>query len=105
MDGVTIKVSTSKLTTAAGDFKQTGKDINSMIKEMNSLASDIGGVIWQGEAQEKYRTKFSKFTESSNHLEEMITEHADALTEIAKEYETAETAAIEAAQALADNIF
>ena len=105
MDNFTIKVETSKLTAAADEFEQTGKDVSRLVQEMCSKADELTGPVWQGSAQTTYVNKFRKFSDQAVHLEDTISSHATALREIATTYDSAEETAIGAAQALADNNF
>ena len=105
MSNITIKVETSKLTTAATDFENTGKEMDNLIKKMNNIAQGINGTIWQGQAQQQYVSKFNDFAAQSDKLRDSIEKHAESLREIATNYEDAEQEALGITQALANNIF
>ncbi|OUQ62897.1 hypothetical protein B5E53_16880 [Eubacterium sp. An11] len=100
----TIKVDTSKLTTTANALNSTGNQIKSITNQMTSMINSVSGSVWSGDAANAYKKKFGELQDDINKIIKMINEHVTDLNEMAREYERAETANINAANALSGDV-
>ena len=97
-----LKVTPEQLLKAADTFAQAGSSISTLTSEMISLVNSLKG-IWPGEAAESYTGKFAGLEDDILRINNMITEHVNDLTEMARTYQAAEDAsAQESAALLAD---
>lgn len=96
----TLKVTTSALTAASGEFSSCGSTVNNLTSQMLSLVSEISGAVWSGEAASAYQAKFAALQADIAKINTMIQEHVDDLNEMAAEYERAEGEAQQEASAL-----
>ena len=102
MEGI-LKVTPEKLIQAAGEFSQTGKTIRSLTSEMLSIVNGLKS-IWQGEAAENYSSRFASLQDDIEKIGRIIDEHVSDLNEMAREYQNAEKASVEAAGSLMSDI-
>lgn len=90
MEGI-LKVTPEKLIQASGEFASTGKTINSLTQEMTTIINGLKS-IWQGDAATGYGNKFNGLQDDIEKMNRMIQEHVTDLNEMAREYQSAETA-------------
>lgn len=89
-----LKVTPEKLLETANEFSLSGKNISSLTSEMLSIITGLKSV-WQGNAANAYVEKFSMLSDDIEKLNRIIQEHVSDLTEMARNYEEAETASEE----------
>ena len=102
MNGL-LKVTPEKLIQAANEFSQTGKTISSLTSEMMSIVNSLKS-IWQGEAATSYSTRFSNLQDDISKVNRIIQEHVSDLNEMAREYQNAENASLEASSSLVSDV-
>ena len=102
MEGI-LKVTPEKLIQASNEFSQTGKTISSLTSEMMSIVNGLKS-IWQGEAANSYSSRFSSLQDDIEKINRIIQEHVTDLNEMAREYQNAENASLEASSALAADV-
>ena len=102
MNGL-LKVTPEKLIQAANEFSQTGKTISSLTSEMMSIVNSLKS-IWQGEAATSYSTRFSNLQDDIARINRIIQEHVSDLNEMAREYQNAENASLEASSSLVSDV-
>lgn len=99
----TLKVSVDDLKKSSVKFgnlaQETKKLTDNMMKQVQNTKS-----VWQGEAQNEYWKKFNGLNDDMQKIFKMIDEYRSDLSEIAKNYETAENANKSAAAALKSNV-
>ncbi len=99
----TINVSTEKLLQTAGEFSEQGTTISNltsqMVNEVSALASS-----WEGDASAQYIAKFKGLEDDIQVMNRMIQEHVSDLEEMAKNYQSAEEANVQEAEALLSDI-
>ena len=100
----TLKVNTAKLTSTANNFKSIGNQIKSATTQMTNTVNSLSGSIWSGDAANAYKKKFNELQDDINKMIKMINEHVDDLNAMAREYEKAEAANINAANALSGDV-
>ncbi|MCR5222534.1 MAG: WXG100 family type VII secretion target [Lachnospiraceae bacterium] len=98
-----LKVTPEQLLKAADTFAQAGQSVAGLTSEMMSVISSLKG-IWQGEAAESYMGKFSGLEDDIMRINNMITEHVNDLTEMARTYQAAEDASLEESAALLSDV-
>ncbi|MCR5109041.1 MAG: WXG100 family type VII secretion target [Lachnospiraceae bacterium] len=98
MEGM-LKVTPEKLMQASGEFSQSGRTISSLTQEMMSIVNSLRSV-WQGEAAESYNSRFSSLQDDIEAINRIIQEHVNDLNEMAREYQNAENAGMEASSGL-----
>lgn len=102
MEGI-LKVTPDKLISASTEFGSTNGQVQSVTNEMNSLVSGLSGV-WTGEAAEAFKAKFNILNDDMTRIHRMIDEHSKDLAEMARVYTDAESAAIDATNALTGDV-
>ncbi|MBQ8970457.1 MAG: WXG100 family type VII secretion target [Lachnospiraceae bacterium] len=102
MEGI-LKVTPEKLIQASNEFSQTGKTISSLTSEMLSIVNGLKS-IWQGEAAESYSSRFASLQDDIEKINRIIQEHVSDLNEMAREYQNAENASLEASSSLMSDI-
>ncbi|MCR5788535.1 MAG: WXG100 family type VII secretion target [Lachnospiraceae bacterium] len=102
MNGI-LKVTPEKLIQASNEFSQTGKTISSLTSEMMSIVNSLKS-IWQGEAAASYSSRFSGLQDDIQKINAVIQEHVSDLNEMAREYQNAEKASLEASSALLSDV-
>ncbi len=100
----TIKVNTAELVKTASSFSSTGNEIKNLTNQMTSTVNSLSGSIWSGDAADAYKKKFGELQDDINKMIKMIDEHVTDLTAMAREFERAETANINAANALSGDV-
>ncbi|MCR4924549.1 MAG: WXG100 family type VII secretion target [Lachnospiraceae bacterium] len=98
MEGI-LKVTPEKLIQASGEFSQTGKTISSLTAEMITIVNSLKN-IWQGEAADSYNSRFFSLQDDIEKINRIIQEHVNDLNEMAREYQNAESAGMEASSML-----
>ena len=98
-----LKVTPEQLLKAADTFAQAGQSVAGLTSEMMSVISSLKG-IWQGEAAESYMGKFRGLEDDIMRINNMITEHVNDLTEMARTYQAAEDASLEESAALLSDV-
>ena len=102
MEGI-IKVSSEKLSSAAGEFGTQGNTVRTITDNMLNLASGLISV-WEGEAAQTYMRKFNELEDDMQRIFRMIQEHSEDLKEMAANYQNADRQNEEAAAALGTDI-
>ncbi|MDR2889443.1 MAG: WXG100 family type VII secretion target [Lachnospiraceae bacterium] len=102
MEGI-LKVTPERLIEASAEFSAVGNVIRSLSEEMMQSVNALKGV-WQGEAATMYGNRFGSLRNDMDRLQRMIKEHVDELQEMARQYQAAEAANIEAGNVVASNI-
>lgn len=90
MEGI-LKVTPEKLIQASTEFSSTGKTISALTQEMTTIMNGLKS-IWQGDAATGYGNKFHGLQDDIEKINRMIQEHVTDLNEMAREYQSAETA-------------
>lgn len=94
-----LKVTPEKLLEAAGEFEVTGQNVRNITQEMISIVESFKSV-WQGEAATGFYNRFGELGEQMSRLYVMIKDHADRLSVMANEYQSAEDESLMNAQSL-----
>lgn len=100
-----MKVDPQRLRNAACEFAGTSRQVRNATNSMTQAVNDLSGAIWSGEAATAYINKFSGLRDEIDRLDTMVEEHKEDLLKIAAEYERAETANVNNANSLNDNVF
>lgn len=100
-----IKVEPGKLRAASADFSSASAQIRSATSAMTQAITSLSGSVWSGDAATAYVNKFNGLQDEIAKIDKMIQEHSQDLTQMANEYEKAETANQQAAGALKETIF
>ncbi len=98
-----LKVTPEKLISTSGEFQQSGSRIRNLTREMINIVDSLRSV-WEGEAASAYNTKFHQLDDDMERMHRMIEEHVKDLTEMARQYQLAETSNIEFGNALAGDV-
>lgn len=101
MEGI-LKVTPEKLISTADEFQTTGGQVRSLTQEMISIIDGLKS-IWEGEAATAYNTKFHQLDDDMEKMHRMIEEHVKDLNEMARQYQTAETANMDTSNSLSGN--
>ena len=91
-----IRKSSAKFGTLATETKRLTDNVMKLVEGTKS--------IWQGEAQSAYWKKFEGLRDDMQKMFKMIDEYRSDLSEVAKNYEAAETANKSAAAALKSDV-
>jgi len=98
-----LKVTPEKLTQAANEFSNSGKNINSMTAEMMSIVEGLKSV-WQGNAASEYAGRFTGLRDDIEKINKIIEEHVNDLNQMAIEYQNAEDMSVEESSKLVSDI-
>lgn len=98
-----LKVTPEKLISTSGEFQQSGSRIRNLTREMINIVDSLRSV-WEGEAASAYNTKFHQLDDDMERMHRMIEEHVKDLSEMARQYQLAETSNIEFGNALAGDV-
>lgn len=98
MEG-TLLVTPAELKSTASTFQGKAGEVKTLHDEMIAKVNALSG-SWTGEASDAYKAKFSSLQASMDKINRMIMEHVNDLNTMADEYETAESAATNAANEL-----
>lgn len=101
--GATLKASVEDIKKSSTKFGTLANDTKKLTDRMMQLVENSKSV-WQGEAQNAYWKKFDSLRGDMQKIFKMIDEYRSDLTEIARNYESAENANKSAAAALKSNI-
>lgn len=102
MEGI-LKVTPEELIRTSGEFGNTGKQVRSLTQEMIDIIDGLKSV-WEGEAATAYSTKFHQLDDDMEKMHRMIDEHVKDLEEMARQYQTAETANMDTSNSLAGDV-
>lgn len=102
MEGI-LKVTPEQLISTAGEFQAKGNTIGTLTQEMMTLVTGLNSV-WEGDAATAYINKFKALEDDIQRLVNMVREHADDLTEMARVYQEAEQANVEEASGLSGDV-
>lgn len=102
MEG-TLKVTPEELIATSTEFSSADSEVSNLTKQMLETIRSIAS--WIGEANTSYVTKFNTLETEMNKIHAMIDEHVQDLLAMARNYQDAETANMETAQALQSDIF
>lgn len=100
-----IKVDPQRLRSAAGQLQSTSAQITSATNSMAQTVGTLSGAVWSGDAATAYLNKFNGLSDEIKKIDTMVKEHTDDLQKMANEYERAESANQQSANALNDSIF
>ena len=100
-----IKVEPAKLRSASADFATASGQIKNATNAMTQAISSLSGSIWSGDAATAYVNKFNGLQDEITRIDKMIQEHSQDLSNMATEYEKAESANQQSAGSLNDSIF
>ncbi|MBR6451821.1 MAG: WXG100 family type VII secretion target [Lachnospiraceae bacterium] len=98
-----LKVTPEQLLKAADAFSEAGGRIRTLTTEMMGIVTGLKG-IWEGEAAENYIGRFSSLEDDIMRINNMISEHVKDLGEMARTYQAAEDAGVEAGAALLGDV-
>lgn len=98
----TLLVTPEKLISTAQEFSSSASNVQSTTQNMLQIINAMGNT-WLGDASKAYTTKFKALEEDMTQMYRMITEHATDLSEMARNYQTAEQSNTESANALNTN--
>lgn len=98
-----LKVTPEKLTQAANEFANSGKNINMVTSEMMGIVDSLKQ-IWQGSAASEYSERFSVLREDIEKINRIIDEHVNDLNQMAIEYQSAEDQSVEESSKLLNDI-
>ena len=104
MEGI-IKVETQKLRQTANEFGNVSSQIRNLTGNMVQTISQLTGSVWSGDAANAYITKFKGLDDEMTKIDRMIREHVNDLNEMASEYDRAEQANQQQANALRTDVF
>ena len=104
MQGI-IKVETQKLRQTANEFGNVSSQIRNLTGNMVQTISQLTGSVWSGDAANAYITKFKGLDDEMTKIDRMIREHVNDLNEMASEYDRAEQANQQQANALRTDVF
>ena len=99
-----INVSTSKLTSTATALQSSATTVRNLTSQMTQIVTSLTGNVWSGDAATAYVNKFNGLQDDINRMGKMIDEHVNDLNQIAREYEQAESANTQQANALASDV-
>lgn len=103
MDAIKLHVSPEKLYSTSAEFSMKASEVQNLNQQMmttiNSLSSS-----WTGDAAVLYNTHFKGLEDDMNKIYRMIMEHSNDLSEITKNYLTAETQNTETASGLRSDV-
>lgn len=100
-----IKVEPSKLRSASADFATASAQIKNATNAMTQAVTSLSGSVWSGDAATAYVNKFNGLQDEITRIDKMINEHSQDLTQMANEYEKAESANQQSAGTLKDSVF
>lgn len=98
-----LKVTPEQLMKAASEFAAAGNAIRGVTSEMLQQIGSMKG-IWQGEAADTYYNRFMGLSDDMERLNRMIEEHVNDLNEMARNYQQAEEAGMEAGASLVQDV-
>lgn len=98
-----LKVTPQELNTTSSELNSKGQTVNTLTQEMLTLVAGLSG-SWEGDASGAYTKKFSELSGDIGQINNKIKEHVDDLQEMAKRYEAAENANVEAHNAMSSNL-
>lgn len=99
----TLKVSVDELKKSSTKFGALATDTKKVTDNMMKLVESTKS-YWQGEAQNAYWKQFNGLQDDMQRIFKMIDEYRTDLSEIAKNYESAEVANKSAAAALKSDV-
>ena len=88
MEGI-LKVTPEKLLAGSEEFESMASVMANLTGEMMNLVMNLKG-IWQGEASNAFGNKFASLQTDMDKLYRMVEEHAQDLSEMARNYQEAE---------------
>lgn len=80
-----INVAVSELQNAVNTLTDLNGTFRTKVTEMGSLESELGG-MWQGEANNAFRTAFSNDREQWNMFAQLVDQYIQTLSNIAARY-------------------
>lgn len=98
-----LKVTPEKLSQAASEFSNSGKNINDMTIEMMSIVDSLKS-IWQGNAASDFTGRFNGLRDDIERINRIIEEHVNDLNQMAIEYQNAEEQSVEESAKLVSDI-
>lgn len=98
-----LKVTPEKLTQAASEFSNSGRNISSMTSEMIGIVDGLKSV-WQGSAASEYSERFSGLKDDIDRINKIIEGHVNDLNQMALEYQNAEDQSVEESSKLLSEI-
>lgn len=98
MEGILL-VTPAELKNTASTFQTKAAEVKTLHDEMIGKVNALSN-SWTGEAATAYKNKFTSLQVSMDKINRMIMEHVSDLNTMAEQYETAENAAMNAANEL-----
>lgn len=102
MEGI-LKVTPEKLMSTADEFQTTGGQVRNLTQEMISIIDGLRS-SWEGDAATAYNTKFHQLDDDMERMHRMIEEHVKDLNEMARQYQTAESANVDTSNTLRGDV-
>ena len=102
--GNMIYAAPTKIISTAGNFEALAGEVKGLTSNMTATVQQLTGRTWSGEAAAAYVNKFNGLQGDINRLCEMIRKHSQQLIQVAREFETAETANAAEAAGLSANV-
>ena len=87
-----IHVTPAKLSSTAAGFESAAAAVRNLTGQMTAVVRQLTGRVWSGEAAAAYVGKFNALQGDMDQMYNMIRKHSTQLQQIAKEFESAETA-------------
>lgn len=100
-----LRTSTDQLRSNASRLQLQGDNLAAKVEQMISVVDSIGGAGWSGDAATAYKGQFSELQDDAGRMREFLDGIHEQLEQIAKMYDDAEDAGIQAAQKLPTDIF
>ena len=94
-----LLVTPERLISASNEFSNLGQEVNRITDDMLDRVESLSST-WAGEAHTAYQSKFSQLRDDMAKIYSMIREHSQDLSEMARNYQAAESANVEAGMAL-----
>lgn len=88
MEGI-LKVTPERLLSGSEEFASLATVMSNLTGEMMTLVRNLK-TVWQGDASEAFGNKFASLQTDMDKLYRMVEEHAQDLSEMARNYQEAE---------------
>lgn len=97
-----LRVTPEKMISTSSQFQQSDNTVNNLTKSMMDIVSQLSST-WAGEAATGYYNKLKGLDADMQKLHKMIQEHTTDLQDMAKQFQEAEKANLQTANALKTN--
>lgn len=98
-----LLVTPEKLLSTSQEFADIGNTVQSLTQQMIQIVSALKST-WAGEANTAYDSKFHALEDDMTRMHRMIQEHVSDLQEMAKNYQSAESANVQTSNALSGDV-